>query len=165
MKEIKLSQRNKTSKYNHYVAMVDDEDFEYITKFKWHLRKTGKHLSARRWIAQGNSISMHREILKMAKDDNRVVDHKDHNPLNNQKDNLRICNTWQNNVNRMGGGKSTFLGVGWNNKTKMWMANIKIDGRQRHLGTFEYEDDAAKCYDRKAKELYGEFANLNFKPQ
>jgi len=164
MKEIKLSQRNKISSNNNLVAIVDDEDFDVLSQYKWHVKKTGNHFSARRWITQGKSISMHRQILGLANDDKRVVDHKDHNPLNNQKENLRICTAWQNNVYRTKfKGNSKFLGVNWYAATSKWVARIKIDGKQRQLGSFTDEESAAKCYDNMARKLYGEFANPNFK--
>jgi hypothetical protein len=144
-------------------AQVDDEGYEYLNQWKWHVKKTINHYSARRWITQGEAISMHRQIMRLTSKEKMVIDHKDHNPLNNQKSNLRICTTKQNTVNRTPHGKSKYLGVWWHEKTKKWIAHIKLNGKPKHLGGFNNEEDAAKLYDIKAKELYGEFANLNFK--
>ena len=157
MKEIMLSQG--------MVALVDDEDYDRLNKFKWHIRTSGNNISARRWVTQGNAMLMHREIMGLDKDNKMVVDHKDHNALNNQKSNLRVCTQQQNAFNKTPRGKSKYLGVFWSPKIKRWCVQIKIDGKPKHIGCFlkENEEDAARCYDEKAKSLHGEFANLNFK--
>ncbi len=60
------------------------------------------------------------------------------------------------------GGRSQYKGISWAKRQRKWMATISVDGRDRHLGYFDMEDDAARAYDAAAVELYGEFAQLNF---
>lgn len=94
------------------------------------------------------------------------VDHIDHNGLNNQKSNLRNCTHRQNAMNNSSRGSSKYLGVsivGRGRQKGMISAEIKMNYRKIHIGVFSTEIEAAKAYDKKAKELFGEFANLNFK--
>jgi len=94
MKEVGLTQNK--------VALVDDKDFEYLNQWKWHVLKDYLTYYAARNIRLANgkqtSIRMHRVILNVPK--GMVTDHIDHNGLNNQKANLRICDASENNMNR-----------------------------------------------------------------
>lgn len=104
---------------------------------------------------------MHRVI--MGEPRGLVVDHIDGNSLNNRRSNLRVCTVSQNHQNqRFRGGLSRYKGVCFLKKINKWRANIGFDGRRMHIGCFDNEVDAAKAYDRKAGELFGEFAYLNF---
>jgi len=167
MKEIKLSQTGKNR--GKYVALVDDEDFEYLNQFKWCVEKHKNTYYARRIIILENNtrmlILMHRVIMK---DSNEFgVDHKDHNGLNNQKSNLRMATRSQNGVNRSSHGKVKYLGVSIHvnkgYKRIKYMSCITLNGEYYYLGVFDSAEDAAYAYDMKAKELFGEFANLNFR--
>jgi hypothetical protein len=104
-------------------------------------------------------IYMHRQIMKAPR--NRQVDHKDCDTLNNHRDNLRFATRRQNRANISSRrGTSRFVGV-YRHKDK-WLAQIVHRGRRYYLGLFEDEVEAAKARDRKAWELHGEFAYLNF---
>jgi len=92
-----------------------------------------------------------------------VVDHLDGNSLNNRKSNLRVCTVSQNHQNRRWTyGSSRYKGVWWNKKMKKWVAGITLKRKYIFIGHFADEVAAAKAYDRKAAELFGEFAYLNF---
>jgi hypothetical protein len=93
-----------------------------------------------------------------------IIDHVDRNPLNNQKINLRFADRQENNRNRnkVEGCSSGYKGVNWVKSRRKWVAKIYHNGTQYHLGYFKIEKDAALIYDLKAKELFGEFASLNF---
>lgn len=147
MKEIKLTQGN--------IAFVDDEDFEYLKQLRWRLGTKGYAESS----IKNRTVLMHRLILKQSS--NMITDHIDHNKLNNQKYNLRICTIAENNRNRKSQGTSKYLGVYLRNNK--YIASISKNGRTFHLGTFENEIEAAMIYDSMAKKFHGEFANLNFK--
>jgi len=154
MKEIKLTQGK--------VAFVDDEDFEYLNQFKWHAVKNRNTFHAKRNKSIKHNkprelLYMHREIINAPK--NLMVDHRDHNGLNNQRSNLRLCNNSQNHMNRTPWGRSKYLGVSFHYRNTKIRATIL----NYHLGYFDTEEKAAHAYDLKAKELFGEFANLNFK--
>lgn len=158
MKEIILTQGK--------VALVDDEDFEYLNQWKWRAQKGRDTYYAVRfqWVnGRDTKISMHRLILSLV-DKSILCDHRDRNGLNNQKYNLRIASYSGNGSNRTSGknSSSVFLGVSWINREKRWCAQIKKDNIVRHIGYFESEIEAAKAYDKHALEIHGEFANLNF---
>lgn len=105
---------------------------------------------------------MHREIMDVPK--HLVCDHINHNGLDNRKNNLRTCTRQQNTHNQKPRKKGTskYKGVDWNKRQKKWRARIYYRGKCHYLGYFNNEIDAALTYDKKAKELFGEFACLNF---
>lgn len=151
MKEIKLSKG--------YAALVDDEDFEYLNQWKWYVYIDRSYKYAiRRDRNTGKRIKMHRIILNAP--DNMLVDHIDHNGLNNQKTNIRLCTNSQNQWN-MKGRRNGFKGVSIDKYR--FRSSIKYQGKTIHLGNFKTEIEAAIAYDKKAKELFGEFAYLNFR--
>lgn len=92
-----------------------------------------------------------------------VIDHKDRDRTNNHLTNLRYVSIQENNMNRgkHGNTSSQYKGVSWQKHRSKWKAGIKVNGKNIHLGVFENEEDAAKAYNEKAFELYGECAYLN----
>ena len=140
-------------------ATVDAADYEELSKYRWHATCSGGSKVYAVCHKDGKSLSMHRMILKPPK--GYLVDHIDHNPLNNRRCNLRVCTQEQNMVNRgPKGGSSRFVGV--SRCGKKWRAGIIWRGEYFHLGLFEDEVEAAKARDRKAYELHGPYACLNF---
>ena len=105
---------------------------------------------------------MHRVI--MTPPDQMFVDHIDHNGLNNTRSNLRLCTLAQNNCNSTSRRTSTskYKGVSWKKVSKKWAASTQSMGKIYHLGYFTDEIAAARAYDKKAAELHGQFACLNF---
>lgn len=155
MKEILLTQGK--------VAIVDDEDYEWLNQWKWQLRKHGPTGSTKKLYAgrTKHGILMHRIIVNALA--NLEVDHRDGNGLNNQKYNLRICTHEQNMWNRRPvGGISQYIGVTWHIQRHKWQTRIRINGKQTHLGLFANELEAARAYDEAARRLHGQFARLNF---
>ena len=142
-------------------AVVDAEDYERLAKYKWYLCQEGNLFYAFRYTS-GKQIRMHREIMKAPK--GVMVDHMDRNGLYNRKRNLRLCSRRQNSYNRRGNsrGSSQYKGVYWHKVGGKWAARITYNGKNHYLGLYVDEKEAAKAYDEKAKELYGEFAYLNF---
>lgn len=140
-------------------AIVDAADFERLNKHRWYASPSGGGKMYARRNTKTGTILMHREIMKPPK--GKHVDHKDRNGLNNRPDNLRICKPAQNEYNKGPRGKrSRFKGV-YPDGDK-WYAVIKHKGRTHYLGRFAEEVEAARARDRKARELQGEFAYLNF---
>lgn len=143
-------------------AQVDDEDFEWLTKWDWGVSRNRKngHIYAMRSFGYPKrvSIRMHREILNIT-DKNIQVDHIDHNTLNNQRYNLRKSTHAENQQNRTSykGSSSIYLGVSWSKEKCKWEANIKT----KFLGYFISELEAAIAYNKEAHKIYGDFANLN----
>jgi len=153
MKEIKLSQGK--------VALVDDEDYEYLNQWKWYAHKNGNTYYVNRDVRHGRyreKISMHRFIMNTPK--KLQVDHIDHNGLNNQKNNLRNCTRSQNQRNKIASLKSSkYLGV--SKRDNSYKAIITDNGKKYYLGTFHSEIEAAASYNEAAKKYHKEFANLN----
>ena len=144
-------------------ALVDAEDYYRLAQFNWHaiLGRTTTYAARR---ACGKIVKMHRWIMDAP--DHLVVDHIDHNGLNNTRGNLRLCTHLQNSRNRIPAARSTskYKGVYWYKIIKKWVAGIYVNNKKQHIGCFENEIDAAKAYDKKAAEIFGEFACLNFPP-
>jgi len=166
MKNIRLGESN-------IFAWVDDKNYDWLMQWWWYATKTGDIIYATRNTTKkqdgidkaGNhkTVYMHREIMKTP--DNMYVDHIDHNGLNCLEENMRNCTRQQNRMNLLPHGVSKYLGVSFHT-TKGYTyikAQIRYDGVTRHIGLFPTEEDAARAYDKLAKEHHGEFANLNFK--
>ena len=117
---MKLLPANNTS----LPIMVDDEDFERLPQFKWtigagngvHQTVNGRGFSKR--------IALANEILRKAR--SIMIDHKDRNPLNNQKSNLRECTRSQNTMNsrKRRNSSSKYKGVSWHKASKKWYSRI-----------------------------------------
>ena len=108
---------------------------------------------------------MHREIMKTP--EGMRTDHIDHNDLNNQRYNLRTCTASQNGANRKVNStpkSSKYKGVYWHTGMKKFVAQIQFKKKSMRLGSFVNEDDAGMAYNKKAIELFGEFAFLNDVP-
>lgn len=91
-----------------------------------------------------------------------LLDHINRIKSDNRIENIREASVSENAMNRKPSGTSRYKGVAWHARDERWVAGIRIGGRQKHLGSFIKEDDAAKAYDCAAKEHHKEFANLNF---
>jgi hypothetical protein len=101
----------------------------------------------------------------MAATKGEIVDHHDHDTLNNSKENLRLTNKAGNSSNRRKTRKPTssaFKGVTLDKRRGKWTAQIEGSGIHRYLGSFILEEDAARAYDRAANDMFGDFAQLNF---
>lgn len=150
-------------------AIVDSEDYEHLNQWKWYAakdNKTGDFIARR--ANMGIMVLMSRFILGIEMGDKNVADHINHNTLDNRRCNLRKCTQQQNTMNQVSKGKtSRFKGVSWYSNQNQWVARIMIKGKHINLGVFDSEIEAAKAYDKKAKELHGEFAfiNLQEKPK
>lgn len=159
MKTIELSKRGKYK--GLYFALVDDSDFDYLNEYNWSVMLPYKSKYAGTFN-NNKMILMHRLIMDAP--NVLEVDHIDHNGLNNQKSNLRICLHWQNISNRSMQYNNTlgFKGVSFDKNRKKWVVQIQSRGT-KYIKRFDDKYDAARHYDLKIGELCGEFANINFK--
>jgi hypothetical protein len=160
MKKIKLTQ----GKY----AIVDDEDFDNLNRFKWYAhrkRNSSVFYAAGRPIMEDGRrkwTRMHSYLVKSSV--GMQTDHRNGNGLDNKRKNLRAATHGENIRNRGKTKRNTsgFKGVYRIKGSKKWRAAF-YDKKYIHLGCFEDKASAAKAYDNAAKKLHGEFANLNFK--
>lgn len=149
MKEIQLTKGK--------VALVDDEDYEYLMQNSWCYQNPG--YAARR---RNKTIQlMHRIIMKAKKGEQ--VDHIDGNRLNNQRDNLRLVNNSQNSMNRslQGNNTSGYKGVSWSKEKRKWHSYITKNGKRTHIGYYACKHEAAKEHNKMALKVHGEYAKLN----
>lgn len=150
VKEIQLTQGK--------VALVDDEDYDLVSSYKWHAGKNRSGI----WYAytcMGNrQTAMHQLLTAFVQ-----TDHVDRDGLNNQRRNLRLCTTSQNGANRgkQKNNRSGFKGVCWNRTDHKWIAYIQCQRKWKYLGSYDVPLHAAQVYNIAALALFGEFANLN----
>ena len=158
MKEIPLT-RGK-------VALIDDEDYESVTRFKWSYHKpvrptaTGYAFRSQKTQGHCKKIYLHRFLLDAPK--GMEVDHEDGDGLNCQRHNLRLATSSQNghNTGPRKNNRCGFKGVrAYKGK---WTARIRINNMEEQIGTFESPEAAAHAYDARAIEAFGEFAGPNF---
>lgn len=151
------------------VALVDDQDFEYLNQWKWYAnwhqcthsfraernssRKNGKH----------KTIRMHRVIMDAQP--GQQVDHRNHDTLDNRRENLRFCTYSENQQNqRPRMGSSKYKGVWWYKSSRKWQTQISLNGHRHHIGYFVDEIEAARAYDNAAHKLFGKFSCTNLPP-
>jgi len=152
-------------------AVVDDEDWVRVSRWKWHASrkgKTGEYYACRnRRTGEGGPKSrlLHYAALGLEQPlrDGRVIDHINGRPLDCRKANLRVCTHQENlrNQRAQRRGTSRYRGVYWQRQRGKWTAKIKCDGRSEYLGLFRTEYAAAAAYNVAAAERFGLFARLN----
>ncbi len=159
MKKIKLTQGQ--------FALVDDEDYERVNKYKWtasYSKQSNSYVALRgikKSLGKRKHVLMHRFIMNAPK--GRVVDHIHHNTLDNRKQELRTCTQSQNcmNARKTPSKSSKYKGVSWHKTIKAWFAHIYIDGRNKYIGYYKTENQAALAYNKAALKYFGEYSYLN----
>lgn len=154
MKQIPLTQGKS--------ALVDDQDYEELSKYKWFAQRNGYTfygVRTQRVVGETHTVAMHREILSTPKD--MQTDHINGNGLDNRRSNLRICTRSQNAMNRRA-LRGLYKGMGWDKREGGWRTAIQVKGKLLYLGHYFCLVKAAKVYDIAARKYYGEFARVNF---
>lgn len=156
MKQIPLSQGK--------VALVDDEDFEKVNKYRWRFGCKDYAVRGSGTSAKGNYRThyMHRVILNAP--ENLQIDHKNRNKLDNRKDNLRLATNAQNQTNslrKLCFKTSRFKGVSWSKQKHKWEVRLSVDGKRIYAGRYTDEHEAARVYSALARHHYKEFALPN----
>lgn len=150
-----------STRYPGLVALVDDEDYDTVVVRPWCPFKTTSHSYYAKSTVDGNDVYMH--WLIRPDWPRGQIDHADRNGLNNTKVNLRKCNGSQQNANRLlpkNGTASMYRGV--TREKNKWRARISVGHKDKRLGMFTSEVEAAKAYDAAALVAWGEYAVLNF---
>jgi len=153
-------------------VIVDATDFEWLSQWNWFAMwnpftrsfyanrrvKTVQINGKRRHI----KISMAAQILDPKKGE--IIDHRNHDTLDNRKDNLRKATRSQNVMNVRHKREGQYKGVHRRDNKKFagWRSMIGVNKKLVHLGTFRSPEEAARAYDEAAKKHFGEFAWLNF---
>jgi len=151
------------------VALVDDEDYEKVSQYKWQANWSGGHWYAQRTVRYGPRREGKKRTILMARvimgaKQGEIVDHRDNEAtLNNRRSNLRICTHTQNLVNskKRAGCSSRYKGVSLDKRYNNWRAYIKVNRKYIHLGCFDDEDEAGRAYNIAALLHFGEFARVN----
>jgi len=143
-------------------AIVDDEDYERVSKFKWraHRGHTTWYGARTRGVIFGRTnILLHRFIMDTPP--GKQVDHIDGDGLNCTRKNMRECLPKENARNLRTPKNSTTGYKGVSKRIRGWRAQIVVNDKQIYLGTFDSPESAAKAYNEAAKKYHGDFARLN----
>lgn len=147
-------------------ARVSPEDFGWLNSFKWCALNNGSYFCAVRNTPSVDGVQrteyMNRTIMDAAADER--INHINGNKLDNRRSNLRIATRSESHINRGMHMNNTSGYKGVFKKGNRWCAQVGCDSVSLYLGTFDSRKEAAKAYDRKAYELFGEVAKLNFGP-
>lgn len=152
----------KSKTHGVQTCLIDDVDYHLIKEIPLHLKKSRKENTFYVRVSRKlGCIGLHRYL--MGNPVGFQVDHKNNNPLDNRRENLRIATPAQNNFNRIfaNNNKSGFKGVFWAVDKKCWRAVVQFNRRRFFGGYFDCKIDAAYRYNELALEHFGEFANLN----
>ena len=143
------------------VAIVDDEDFEELNRYKWHYNNRGYAARSIGGRKDKKNVLMHRVMLSTPT--GTYVDHINGDKLDNRRVNLRLCTNVENCRNRgkQTNNKSGYKGVVCRSDTGKWVTHIKYNGTRLTFGQFDNKHDAARMYNFWAADLHGEFARLN----
>lgn len=138
-------------------ALIDLDDVDKVKNIKWHRSDLQRSTY---YCISNNSEWLHRLIMGVT-DKDIIVDHINHNGLDNRKSNLRICTSGQNTCNCLTSknNKSGHKGVYWSKERKKWCAQISINNKTKGLGRYDTIEEAIEAREKAAKEYYGEFAN------
>lgn len=151
------------------VTLVDEEDFDLVSAFRWRASPSVHKGEIIGWYAarsaprneRPSTIYLHRFLLGVGPD--KYVDHRDHDGLNNRRENIRECSHSQNLANqRCNLGGSGYRGVHLDRRYGTYIAQIEVEGRRWRSPTTKDPIAAARSYDREARRAFGEFAILNF---
>lgn len=148
-----------------HVTVIDAADTTLVERYRWFasVGPWGVYVVRNRLVSDppGAPRKLHR--LLTGATPGLVVDHRNHDGLDNRRSNLRVCTTAQNGANarRSAANRSGFKGVSWHKARGKWRAYIEVNRQVRHLGLFDDAWAAAQAYNAAALEAWGEFAVLN----
>lgn len=152
-------------------TIVDDDDYDFLMQWKWHAHQEGNkgdyYARCNQRINGITGCRMHRLIMKAP--DGKFIDHINHNTLNNQKSNLRICTFSENLWNTFPKASTGYKGVSYHYRTyadgtpyRVIRSGFSMNGKHIYLGYFKTEEEAARAYDAAIVKYHGDFAFLNF---
>lgn len=143
------------------VALIDSEDFERVSRFKWSAMRRDHCWYAYHWVSVGGGKGT-TQYLHQFLTGRLNTDHIDGNGLNNRRSNLRAASTQLNNCNKhKTWAKSGFKGVAGSKNGQRWEGRIRFNKKLIFLGSYETPQEAAQAYDEAALRYFGEFAFTN----
>lgn len=136
----------------------DLEDYDLIKNYCWYIDNNG-YVSTNDFNNNYKTIKLHKLLFPNSK----VIDHINHRKFDNRKHNLRECTYSNNNMNRglHSNNTSGVTGVSWNKNIEKWCATIRINGKQKHLGSFKNFEDAVKIRKEAEEKYYREYSYSN----
>jgi len=153
---------------NGGLTVVDSDLFEWLNQWKWQPTPEGYACRYER-VQKGKYKKIYLHSLINGTPQGLRTDHKNGIKLDNRRQNLRTADRFQNARNSVkhqrGKPSSQYKGVYWSKTENKWKACIRFNGKSKGLGTFVDEIEAAKAYNRCAKDIHGEFARLNPVPE
>ena len=160
-------------KHGAHTILYDEKDAHKVEPYTWTITKGHSTFYARRNLprrtdgSRPTALLLHREITSCPK--GMIVDHINQNGLDNRSENLRVCTVSENMMNRKKTRQNStgYKGVYKTGDSMLnpYSAKIQKDKKTYCLGHYKTAKEAAKVYDKKAIELHGEFASLNFPKQ
>lgn len=154
-----------SKKHGEKIVLIDKKDFDKFKKYTWVVSfRCNKFycIAAVRINNKRTTIRLHRYLMNCPR--GMEIDHKNGDSLDNRRKNLRICTRAENSMNMAKSShkmSSKYKGVHFYKRYKNYQVSIKFKQKKIHLGYFDNEIEAAKAYNKKAKELFGKFARLN----
>lgn len=142
--------------------IVDDEDFERVSAYKWGISTRGYARRHAKSHGRRFAVMMHRFILGIDNGDPRIVDHANGIKTDNRRSNLRICSKSQNGYNQSAQRNNTtgYKGVTRHIQTGRFIAQIRHNGKRKYIGSYATPEEAYSAYCEAAIELHGEFSNF-----
>jgi len=137
-------------------TIMDVEDIEKCRPYKWYMSQQG-------YIRTGYGLRLTNIILGVKTNRTTIIDHINGNPLDNRKQNLQVITQQQNQIKKkmQKNNTSGYKGTYWNKTNNKWVSYIGYNRKRLHLGCFASKEEATAVYNKKAKELFDEFAILN----
>lgn len=151
-----------------YQAIIDDDMYDAVSQYTWFVHKPSRYsklyVRSTIWL-NGKADHVYLHNLIIGKRLGFVIDHINHDPLDNRRENLRFCKQRFNVANgqkrQQENATSKYKGVSWRPNENKWSAQIMVNRKQNHLGYFDEEEDAAIVYNVAAQLFWGEYASLN----
>lgn len=145
-------------------CIVDTDEWKNLKDFSWYAggHKHRRYVTSQKTVAGKRTVYyMHRMITGCP--DGLMVDHINHDTLDNRKQNLRVCTNQENQFNKKAKvtAKTNYKGVYFFRRTSRWYAQICLNGKNKHLGYYKTELEAAVAYNNAANRHYGAFSYLN----